>query len=191
MYKRSGGLCGRGDKYVHGTPLPLAPPPPALRGHEDLGGRWWGGGHFGLWLSEPLGRRAKGLGALRRGDGAPQIMRCDLWNDPHSHVHTHTLSQTDTHTHTHTHLSRGLWPLPSQWPQGPTDAWSHGGRDFCSQIPWPQRWLVRSWPLPSSPGLKTSVLGPCQKKGGMELCPCPSPFLTCQPGLGQGPEEGN
>ena len=50
---------------------------------------------------------------------------------------------------------------------------------------------MRSRSLPSSPGSKTSALEPCQKKGGMELCPCPSPSLTCQPGLGQGPEEGN
>lgn len=36
-------------------------------------------GHFGLWLSEPLGRWAKGLGALREGNGAPQeIMSYDL-----------------------------------------------------------------------------------------------------------------
>ena len=37
------------------------------------------------------------------------------------------------------------------------------------------------------PWLKTSALGPYQKERGMELCPCPSPSLTCQPGLGQGP----
>lgn len=37
------------------------------------------GGHFGLWLSEPLGRQAKGLGALRGDNGAPQeIMSYDL-----------------------------------------------------------------------------------------------------------------
>jgi hypothetical protein len=33
-------------------PFPLAPYSPALRGHEELGGRR-GGEHFGLWLSEP------------------------------------------------------------------------------------------------------------------------------------------
>lgn len=37
------------------------------------------GGHFGLWLNEPLGRQAKGLGALGGGDGVPQeIMSYDL-----------------------------------------------------------------------------------------------------------------
>lgn len=37
------------------------------------------GGHFGLWLSEPLGRQAKGLGTLRGSYGAPQeIMSYDL-----------------------------------------------------------------------------------------------------------------
>lgn len=79
MYKRSGGLCERGDKYVHGTPLPVAPPSPALKGHEDLVVGEREGGHFGLWLSEPLGRQAKGLGALRGSNGAPQeIMSYDL-----------------------------------------------------------------------------------------------------------------
>lgn len=36
-----------------------------------MGGRRKEGGHFGLWLSEPLGRQAKGLEALRGGIGAP------------------------------------------------------------------------------------------------------------------------
>lgn len=37
------------------------------------------------------------------------------------------------------------------------------------------------------PWLETTALGPCQKEREMELCPCPSPSLTCQPGLDQGP----
>lgn len=35
------------------------------------------GGHFGLWLTEPLGRQAKGLGALRGSDGVPQGVMSD------------------------------------------------------------------------------------------------------------------
>lgn len=97
-------------------------------------------------------------------------------------------------THRHSPLSREAGHCCP-----PSDPTVHGTRallggwGFCSRVPQPQRWLVRSQPLPSSPGLKTSALGPCPKEGGMELCPWlspPSPVSPCRargPGWGTGP----
>lgn len=105
------GAMERGDKYVHGTPFPLAPLPPVLGGREN-----WGSnrrGHFGLWLSEPLGKRPRA--EVLRGAMVP-LRRSGTMVSEMSPAHIH-----------HTPLkATGLCP--------PSDPMVHVILELCSQV---------------------------------------------------------